>query len=990
MQNKGLIKTFAILFGLVSLYSISFSVSTNSVEKKAVEYAESKVTDIKDGKSIAEFEKAYIDSVANDTNLYFNLFSYNQIKEKALNLGLDLKGGINATLQVSVKDILRGLANETENKIFTQAIADAVVAQKQDNRPFLTIFFDKFDAIKGDVKLSDADIFGNITMRDKIDRKTSESDVKAIISDEVDASIATAFRVIRTRIDQFGVTQPKIQRIGKSGRISIELPGAKDISRIEDLLQKTAELQFWEAFSGQDMAAFMQKANPIVTELLASQKPKKAEEQEEVEKDSLLGDNNLLDTPIDIPANLYMLTGFSGAKSSVVGTVAISDTAQVAELLMHNTPIAKKLRALLPSKQKHVKFMWESKQNEGSETINFYAIKGNRKDNAPIQGDVISTASQQFTMTGEANVSMSMKSDAKKKWAKMTTANVGKHVAVVLDNLVYSAPVVNEPITGGSTSISGNFTLTEATDLANVLKAGKLPVGAHIVQSEIVGASLGEEAIHKSIVSFGFALLLVLLWMIFYYGKAGAFSDIALLVNILFIAGIMTAFGFVLTLPGIAGIILTIGMSVDANVIIFERIKEELAKGKKTKQAIADGFSFKGALSAIIDANITTLLTGSILFMFGTGPVKGFAITLIIGILTSLFTAIFITRLLIDWYTNRGGDLTFNTNITKGWFQNLNVDFLKKRKIAYMFSGIFIIVGLVSLFTNGLNSGVDFVGGRSYIVAFDQAPNSEEIKATLKTAFDNNTPEVKTYGSNQKLKITTKFRIDEEGQSVDNEVKQTLFEGLKPHLPKDMDFKSFIGGFSNQKYGIQHAIKVEPTIADDIKTNALWAIFASLLVVFLYILFRFKKWQYSLGAVAAVFHDVLIVLAIFSLFWRVLPFDMEIGQSFIAAILTVVGYSLNDTVVIFDRIREFANTHTKWNFDRVVNTGLSSTLGRTINTSATTLVVLLAIFLFGGDSIAGFMFALIVGVVVGTYSSLFIASPIMYDTIAKTTTKKED
>ncbi len=585
---------------------------------------------------------------------------------------------------------------------------------------------------------------------------------------------------------------------------------------------------------------------------------------------------------------------------------------------------------------------------------------------------------------------MTMNATGTRQWGKMTTENVGKFVAVVLDDYVYTAPVVNTPITNGRTSISGgSMSVVEAQDIANVLKAGKLPAAAHIIQKAIVGPSLGQKAIDSSMSSYGLALVLVLIWMIFYYGKAGAFADIALSVNILFIFGILTAFGAVLTLPGIAGIILTIGMSVDANVIIFERIKEELNKGKGLKASISHGFSFKGALSAIIDANITTMLTGVILYIFGTGPVKGFAYTLMVGIVTSLFTAIFITRLVVDWYAGKGKTFTFNTTLTKNWFKNIDIEFLKKRKIAYIISGLIIAIGLGSLFTNGLNYGVDFVGGRSYIVKFEKATSPTDVRSTLEGVFGS-APEVKVYGETSQLKITTKFKIEEEGNTIDDEVQDLLYNGLNQYLPEGLSMDEFKPDYDGDKTaGIMSSIKVEPTIADDIKKAAGWAIIGSLLVVFLYILLRFKKWQYSAGAVTAVFHDVLIVLALFSIFHNILPFDMEIGQSFIAAILTVVGYSLNDTVVIFDRIREFTGLHTTWSFSKNVDKALSSTLGRTINTSLTTLVVLSAIFLFGGDSIKGFMFALIVGVVVGTYSSLFIASPIMYDTINKLDKKKK-
>ncbi len=992
MQNKGLIKLFAILFGLVSLYQLSFTWFTKGVENSAKEYAESRSTN---GKEIARLERVYLDSVANKPviDLGFAQFSYNDIKDKELNLGLDLKGGINAILQVSVKDILIGLSNESKNPVFNEALAKATEAQKNSDDTFLNLFFKEFKKLSnGKVKLSDPSIFGNKSLRDKINFKLSDEEVKPIIEAEVTGSVNTAFEVLRSRIDKFGVTQPNIQRIGKSGRILIELPGAKDIDRVKKLLQSTAELQFWEVYAAQETIPFFYQANAIVENLLKEKTKKDTTSVKKDELNDLLGDvsDSLATKKVD---NLFSVLTPNSGQTSVVAIAKVSDTATVNKYLA-----MKEVRAALPNEMKYTKFLWDSKSfnsktkdtNEDVELIYLYAIKSNRNDIAPIEGDVIDDASQEYGQTGKPEVSMTMNAMGTKKWAKMTTENVGKFVAVVLDDYVYTAPSVNTAITNGRTSISGgSMTVSEAQDIANVLKAGKLPAAAHIIQSEVVGPSLGQKAINSSMYSFALALLLVLLWMIFYYGKAGAFADIALAVNILFIFGILTAYGAVLTLPGIAGIILTIGMSVDANVIIFERIKEELDKGKGLKAAINHGFSFKGALSAIIDANITTMLTGAILYVFGTGPVKGFAYTLMVGIGTSLFTAVFITRLLIDWYANKGKLFTFNTNITKNWFQNMNIEFLRKRKIAYIFSSVVIIIGLVSLFTNKLNYGVDFVGGRSYVVKFDKPTNPTEVANTLKDVFGS-APEVKTYGESSQLKITTKYKINEEGNHIDDEVQDLLYKGLTNYLPKGISIDEFKPGYDGaKKVGIMSSIKVEPTIADDIKTAAGWAILGSLLVVFLYILLRFRKWQYSLGAVVAVFHDVLIVLAIFSLFYKILPFDMEIGQSFIAAILTVVGYSLNDTVVIFDRIREFLGIHTSWKFATVVDKALSSTLGRTINTSLTTLVVLLAIFLFGGDSIKGFMFALIVGVVVGTYSSLFIASPIMYDTINKLDKKKK-
>ena len=998
MQNKGLIKLFAILFGLVSIYQLSFTWFTKNVESKANEYAISRTDD---GREIANLERVYLDSVANKPviDLGFAQFSYSDIKDKEINLGLDLKGGINAILQVSVKDILVGLSNESKNPIFNEALAKAAEAQKSSDDTFLNLFFEEFEKLSnGTIKLSDPSIFGNKSLREKINFKLTDAEVMPIIEEEVTGSVNTAFEVLRSRIDKFGVTQPNIQRIGKSGRILIELPGAKDIDRVKKLLQSTAELQFWEVYTNQETMNFFFQANSVVEGLLKQEET--TTEEATSTKDEL---NDLLGEVSDSLAtkqvnNLFTVLTPSVPQaqnqvSSVIATAKVADTAAVNSYLK-----LKEVRALLSNDMKHAKFLWDAKTfvskviatGEDTELIYLYGIKSNREDIAPIEGDVIDDASQEYGQTGKPEVSMTMNATGSRLWGKMTTENVGKFVAVVLDDNVHTAPSVNTPITTGRTSISGgSMTVSEAQDIANVLKAGKLPAAAHIIQSEVVGPSLGQKAINSSMLSFGLALVLVLLWMIFYYGKAGAFADVALAVNILFIFGILTAFGAVLTLPGIAGIILTIGMSVDANVIIFERIKEELNKGKGLKASIEHGFSFKGALSAIIDANITTMLTGVILYVFGTGPVKGFAYTLMVGIVTSLFTAVFITRLLIDWYALKGKKFTFNTNITKNLFANIDVDFLKKRKIAYIISGGLIIAGLASLVTNGLNYGVDFVGGRSYVVKFDKATNPSEVRTTLEGAFGS-APEVKTYGESSQLKITTKYKIEEEGNHIDDEVQDLLFANLKSYLPEGLTMDQFKPGYDGDKTaGIMASIKVEPTIASDIKIAAGWSIFGSLLVVFLYILFRFRKWQYSLGAVAAVFHDVLIVLAIFSIFYKILPFDMEIGQSFIAAILTVVGYSLNDTVVIFDRIREFTGIHTSWKFSKIVNFALSSTLGRTINTSLTTLVVLMAIFLFGGDSIKGFMFALIVGVVVGTYSSLFIASPIMYDTTKKLQEKKK-
>ena len=987
MQNKGLIRLFAILFGLVSLYQLSFSFFTNKVENEAKEYAKSKA-DLDNGRELANLEKKYLDSINNleTIDLGISKFTYNDIKDKEMNLGLDLKGGINAILQVSVKEVLISLSNDSNSLVFRQALKAADEAQKNNSDNYLDLFFAEFEIAAGNsgIKLSDPEIFGTKALREKINFNKSNEEVREELQKEINSSINTAFEVLRSRIDKFGVTQPNIQRIGNSGRIQIELPGAKDIERVTKLVTSKAELQFWEVFSNAEVQNYFFTANTVVAEILKNNSPDVKESSSEKEDDI----QSILDEAIDSTEikqkDLFTYLSVNQARSerqlsSMVAMAKVSDTAMVNRLLLDRKVLNER-----PNELRNVKFLWDYKSTlstDGSDIIALYAIKSNRNDVAPIQGDVITDAAQIFDQLNNPEVSMAMNGRGSRLWEKLTGDNVGGFVAVVLDDYVYTAPSVKQAISGGRTSISGgSMTVEEAQDIATVLKAGKLPAAARIIQAEVVGPSLGKESIDQSTRSFILAIFLVLIWMVIYYGRAGIFANTALLVNILFIFGILASFNAVLTLPGIAGIILTIGMSVDANVIIFERIKEGLSKKKGLKQSIQEGFSVKGALSAIIDANITSLLTGIILYVFGTGPIKGFALTLIIGILTSLFTAVFITRLLIDGATEKGKNLTFNTTLSKGWFQNINIQFLRKRKIAYIISGAIILTGIFSIVSIGLKQGVDFKGGRSYVVRFDQNMNATEVANSLKDVFES-APEVKTYGSDSQLKITTVFKIDEEGNEVDEEVQKALFTGLNPYLAEGTSYDDFKPGFEKDgNNAIMSYIKVEPTIADDIKTSAIYAVFGSLLIVFLYILLRFRKISFSFGAVVAVFHDVLIVLGIFSILYKFMPFDMEIGQSFIAAILTVVGYSLNDTVVIFDRIREFAGIHIKWSYSEVVDKALSSTLGRTINTSLTTLLVMMAIFLFGGDSIRGFMFALIIGVVVGTYSSLFVATPVMFDT----------
>ncbi len=981
MQNKGLIRLFALLFGLVSIYQLSFTFITGKVEKDAKNYAVNQISEAEEdyvGKREA-LETKYLDSIGSNPILGYT--SYEDAKKKELNKGLDLKGGINVTLQISVKDILKGLANNTKNPIFNKAIADADEASKSSDDTYLELFFDAFDNIKGDTKLASPDIFANKGLSDEVNFQMTDDEVKPIVRRKIDESIVSAFEVLRERIDGFGVTQPNIQREGNSGRILVELPGARDIARAQELLSSTAQLEFWETYqqSNQSLGSFFVNANERLRDILEPT----VQEQDTLSKpeseiDSLLSD--VAQDSIDLTAQANPLLGKlipASPGSHAIARVALTDTAEVGSYLR-----MPEIRRLLPADVQFTKFAWERPPKD-VEVAELYALKSNRDNTPRISGDVVSDAQDTFDQFNKPAVSMTMNTRGAKEWERLTgdAFNNQTGIAIVLDNKVYTAPGVSTgPISGGRSEITGQFTVNETKDIANVLRAGKLPASAEIIQSEVVGPSLGQEAIDSGFMSFMIAMAFVLLWMIFYYGKAGIFADIALVLNILLIFGVLTSLGAVLTLPGIAGIVLTIGMSVDANVLIFERIKEELARGKGKAQAVADGFS--NALSSILDANITTGLTAIILFIFGSGPIKGFATTLLIGIATSLFTAIFITRLLVDWYiSKKGRSLDFTTSLTKNLFTNMSINFLGKRKIAYVISAILVGVGAFSLFTKGLQQGVDFVGGRSYQIRFERAVNPSEIASDLNTVFGSGT-NVKTFGEANQIKVTTPYKVDVEGIEVDNEIQNKLFTSLQKHLPDGTTFEDFTVGASEKSIGILQSIKVGPTIADDIKKNAVLAIIGSLFVVFLYILLRFRKWQFSLGAVIAVFHDVMIVLGIFSLTSAVMPFNMEIDQAFIAAILTVIGYSLNDTVVVFDRIREVVNLK-GWKNGEHVNQALNSTLSRTLNTSLTTLIVLLAIFIFGGESLRGFMFAMIVGVMIGTYSSVFIATPIMFDALKK-------
>jgi len=976
MQNRGLVKFFAILFALVSIYQLSFTFVSHNVENDAKVYA----------KGNSEKEIKYLDSIGKEKvfNLGFTDFTYNEVKDKKINKGLDLEGGINVQLQISVKDIIKGLANNTKNPVFNKALADATV-NRQGNQDYIDAFFEAFDkASAGTVKLASPEIFSNKIIGDEVNFKMTDDQVKKVIRRKVDESIESAFEVLRKRIDKFGVTQPNIQKLGESGRILVELPGAKDVDRIKKLLQSTAQLEFWETYKIDDLGNFLMAANNA---LKATEKSAiKVKETTKTGIDTLLTDK-VKDTVANTKELGPLLDKFvSQGGGPVLAVVDPKDTSAINGYLKRQD-----IRVLLPADKRYAKFVWgkpsvniDEKTKKPVETVELYALKGNRDNQASMGGGVVTDAKDSFDQLGKPSVTMQMNGQGAKAWEELTgrAYTQKSNIAIVLDDIVYSAPGVSSgPISGGRSEISGVFDVTETKDLANVLRAGKLPASAEIVQSEVVGPSLGQEAIDNGTNSAIIGLLIVSLWMMVYYGKSGLYANIALAVNLLFLFGILASLGAVLTLPGIAGIVLTMGTAVDANIIIYERAKEELRAGKTIEEAIKASFGWKGAMRSIVDANVTHVLTGAVLLIFGTGPIQGFATTLLIGIATSLFTSIFITRILLDWSVNRGNKLTFVTGFSKNFFTNFHYDFLGVKKYTYTFSLIVCIVSVISLSTHGLNYGVDFKGGRTFQVRFEKSVPAEEVREELLKVFDGSA-EAKIFGSDNQLKITTKYRVDESGTEVDAAVNRILYDNLKKHFSADMTYEKFVNIYEGKKLGILQGSKVSAAVSDDIKTNSYWAVLGAMLIVGLYLVISFRKWQYSLGAIAAVAHDVIFVLGIYSLLWKYMPFGMEIDQHFIAAILTVIGYSMNDTVIVFDRVREYIGGKAKGNFNQIVNQSINSTMSRTINTSLTMILVLLIMFIFGGESIRGFIFAMLVGIVVGTYSSLFIATPVLCDTIS--------
>lgn len=1015
MQNKGPIRLFLIILGIVCVYQLFFTWKAKSVDRIADQYAVAQAdkvdyaTNSARDSAIKKLRQYYFDSTASDPVVNLGIgswrpiqYTYSDIKNNELKLGLDLQGGVSVILEVSVEDVVKGLANNTSDPTFNKALL-AARAESGGKEDFLSVFFRKFDEIaKADgsqVTLSSPQIFGNIASANAT--ALTDAQVREQVRKEVEDAVDRAYKILRTRIDKFGVASPTIQRLPGTDQISVELAGVSDAERVRKLLQSSAALEFWTVFTPAEVVPYFVDLNARLKEIEDLKAP--AREELPSDADGLLAEEapagkitkdnvdslkaqaeQLLrqaeeataqQTPVKGENPLFDVLYPVQQGTAIVAYVPIKDTAVVNRYL--SSPEALELRAR--NGLHNVEFLWGNKPPAEDKTVmELYAIRSNAKGEPALSGDVISDASQNYDQRSRPCVNMVMDATGSGKWAKLTADNIGKAIAIVLDGTVYSAPTVQGAITGGHSEITGQFDVKEAQDLANILKAGRLPAPTHIIQSEVVGPSLGQESIDASMISFFIAFIVVLVWMVLFYNRSGFYADVALFVNILFIFGILASLGATLTLPGFAGIILTIGMAVDANVIINERIKEELLAGKTDKQAVADGY--KHALPAIIDSQSTTFLTSLILFIFGKGPIQGFATTMMIGIITSVITSIFISRMLIDADVKRGRALRVYTAISKNFFANAKFQFIAKKNLFYAVSGALILVSVLAMGIRGFDKSIDFVGGRTYTVRFDQPVVTGEVAKSLEEVLvedgQHELPEVKTFGSERQVKISTKFMSQKTGNEVDDLVDRTMYEGLKPFFPEGFTYAEFTSGSG---LGIMEANVVGPTMADDIKTSTVWALVFSLAGIFLYILFRFRRWQYSAGCIAASVHNVIIVCGAFALLHGVLPFSMQIDQTFVAAILTVIGYALNDNVIVFDRIREEVRNNPRKDVALLANIAINKTLSRTINTSISTFAVILVIFIWGGDSIRGFMFAMGIGVIVGTYSSIFTATPVMLD-----------
>ena len=988
MQNKGFIRVFAVLLTLVCLFYLSFSIITTRYSKKAEEFAAGD----------AMKYKQYMDSISSEK--VYLWYTFKQCREMEVGLGLDLKGGMNVTLQISVEDVLRSLSDNNPDPNFNQALANAS-ANQADNNDFLTTFVNEYKKIDPNIQL--ASIFSTYKLKDKIPPTATNSEVISVLNTEIAGAVDNTFNVLRTRIDRFGVVAPNLQRLEKTGRILIELPGVKEPERVRKLLQGSANLEFWETYNLNEIFSQLSAVNDMLAQAEAQAEAEsetataaveeKAEAaQPATEQDALkaLQDSLKSTTAAQAEASaglqaeqqrkdnplfsrLMPNIGQNGAIGSgpAVGIANVADTAEV-----NKTLAMPKVREMLPA---NAVFRWSVKAiDEKEKYFQLVALKATNGGRPPLEGDVITDATDDFDqLTNQAVVSMKMNSEGAKIWAQLTRENIGRCVAIVLDDQVYSFPVVNTEITGGSSQISGNFTPEEAKDLSNVLKSGKMAASVKIVQEDVIGPSLGKEAIESGIMSFIFALVLLMIYMISIYGVVpGLVANVALILNLFFTMGVLASFQAVLTLSGIAGLVLSLGIAVDANVLIYERAKEELRAGKNLQAAITDGY--KNAFSAIFDSNITSIITGIILFVFGTGPIKGFATTLIIGIIMSFFTAVFLTRMFYErgleknWFSH----LTFTTRLTRNFLLNPTVNFLGSRKISYIVCSILILIGVGSLVTRGLEQGIDFSGGRNYVIRFEEKVNTQELGSMLRPQFPESAVSVITIGGDNQVRVSTNYRIAETDESIDNKIIEKLYTGLQSKLG-DKTLEQF------STENIQSVQKVGPSIAEDITRGAIWAVILSLLAIALYILLRFRDLAFSAGTLVALTFDTVFIMSFYSLFSGLLPFSMEIDQSFIAAILTVIGYSVNDKVVVFDRVREITGMYPKRDKFTVINDALNSTLSRTINTSFSTLIVLICIFVLGGDTIRSFTFAMLLGVIVGTFSTLYVAVPTAYEMLSR-------
>ncbi|MBR5054671.1 MAG: protein translocase subunit SecDF [Bacteroidales bacterium] len=1014
MQSKGAIRLVAILLALACFWQLSFTLVTSLQEKKAEKYAEKAAIAAMNTAAydrIPEAERAYyLDSIRKNQSrwytdsissekVYFG-YKFKDVKSKEINLGLDLKGGMNVMLQVQLEDLVKALAGDNQTPEFNRALALAKERSVNSTSDFITLFGEAWNEVSGGQRL--AQIFGTYEMRDQIKPESTDAEVLNVIKTEAESAVANSFNVLRNRIDRFGVTQPSIQKIGNTGRILVELPGVKEPERVRKLLQGTASLEFWTTYEYSEIYPYLVEANNLLAQILSDETPA-AEEAAEGETEAVSEAEDLVaqelaqqessDAELDAykKANpLFAVLSPSQMRGNAcIGFANAIDTATVNRYLA-----MPQVAEIFPPE---FKGMWSVKPTDYVAADNVYelvAIKASSRDGkAPLDGSVVTDARVDYDSrrgAGTPGVSMTMNAEGANTWARITKDNIGRQVAIVLDGTVYSYPTVQTEITGGSSSITGNFSVEEATDLTNVLKSGKLPAPATIVQEQVVGPSLGAESIRKGLISFLVAFLLVLVYMVLFYKGAGLVADFALLTNVLLLFGTLASFGAVLTLPGIAGLVLTLGMAVDANVIIYERIKEELRAGKGIGKAVHDGYN--NAYSAIIDGQVTTLLTGLVLFFFGSGPIKGFATTLIIGIVTSVLTSIFVTRLIIDDRLKKGKNITFENKISRNFLKNTHIDFLGKRKYSYIISGTLILIALLSIFIKGFTYGVDFTGGRTYVVRFDQPVTAEDVRSATESVFNAADPEssveVKQFGGESQMKITTSYKVDDESSTVDAEIERMIFDGLKGMFSENITFEDFVDTANNPN-GIISSDKVGASIASDIKRSAVISVILALLIIFAYIAWRFKGWTWGLGGVVSLAHTAIIIIGFFSLFTGILPFNLDVDQTFIAAILTIIGYAINDNVVIFDRIRENLGLHPNSNFKDTVNSSLNATLTRTVNTSVSTLLPMLAIAFFGGESIRGLSVALCLGVLIGTYASLMIGTPVMYDATLRKAKKVE-